>query len=141
MRFGTFLFIEGIREKIRRFEKYEPASWDDLVEARVNCLSNTDDSGVEYEGEIDHININGDSIEVICKWVNRRVPYFDEDGDIDESCMYWEPHSVLSASFSSADVPRLMPDGSGFVVGSKLDYNNFTLNKFSKTTTFLSRVS
>ncbi|MBI2064835.1 MAG: hypothetical protein HYT62_02135 [Candidatus Yanofskybacteria bacterium] len=115
MQYGTFLFVEQQKrdmEKERlRIESCPPVSWDEVLNADLNCISNSDDTGTYFEGEIESISRDEDQIVVNCKWVKVFAPVFDEDGDIDRDRMWWRPWHTKTILFSNRAVPRKLQNG------------------------------
>ena len=142
MQYGTFLFAEQQKRDMEnerlRIKSYLPVSWDEVLNTDLNCVSNSDNTGTYFEGEIGSISRDGDQIVVNCKWVNAFAPVFDEDGDIDRDRMWWKPWHIKTTRFSNRAVPRKVPNSSSVVIQCLLNDSYFTTTTLSQVKRFSS---
>lgn len=140
MRYGTFLFAEGKRDEARQIRDqiagYPACSWDELPAMGFNCLHNTDQTGMVFRGEIELIKVDADRVFLKLKWIKVLQPVFDEDGDIDQYKMKWEPWRVTETSFSRKITPHLTPEGSVIIQDWLIGEEYFTTNTLSKVEGF-----
>lgn len=143
MRYGMYLFFEqqrtNMKEARSKIEQYPPISWDEVLSAGFNCVSNQDHTGTHFQGEIESIKRENDQIILKCKWIRVLEPFFDEDGDLDRDRMWWRPWDVEETRFFSIKtIPRKVPDSSKVVVQCSFGSDQFTMTTFIRVKKFSS---